>query len=118
MESRITVTGPSLTSSTSIIAPKRPIATLTPSLRSASANASTMGAADSGDGSSEEARASAFSDIGEQGELRDDERRTALFNQRAVEASRAAAEDTHLGALPCEEARGVGVVSMSHADEQ
>jgi hypothetical protein len=42
------VTGPSLTSSTSIRAPKTPAATWTPSCRSSSENASYSGSASSG----------------------------------------------------------------------
>src|SRR5262245_52273125 len=46
--SRIRVTGPSLTSSTCIIAPKRPVATGTPWARTASQNASYIGIASGG----------------------------------------------------------------------
>src|SRR5205085_573270 len=46
--SRISVTGPSFTSSTCIMAPKRPVATGRPSARSASTNASYSGTATAG----------------------------------------------------------------------
>lgn len=44
----MTVTGPSFTNSTSIVAAKTPVATSTPSSRNASANRSTSGSATSG----------------------------------------------------------------------
>ena len=93
------VNGPSLTSSTAISAPNRPVATLTPRPRSAPHESAVEPLGELGGAPAGEPRTPAAPRVGEQRELRDDQRLAAEVEQRAVRPAGVVAEDPQLGGL-------------------
>jgi hypothetical protein len=111
----MTVTGPSLTSSTSIRAPNTPRATGTPSASRAESLVQRLGPL-RGSGV-REARPASFPGVGDQRELTDDDRLAADVEERAVEPALLVLEDPqarHLAGHP----RGIFLsVLVGHAEE-
>ncbi len=113
----MTVTGPSFTDSTRIMAPKRPPATAHAGAPQFRGELVDQRFGDRRVSGRDEARAAAFAHIGEQRELRDDERLAAGVDQRAVEAASLVGEQAQFGALAGHPARPGGVVALCDADE-
>ena len=87
------VTGPSFTSETSILAPKTPVCTGTPSARNASPNRSHSGWASSGRAASVKLGPTPLPRVRDERELADDERLAGDIDERAVEAAGVVLED-------------------------
>ena len=98
-------------------APNTPVATSTPSSRSAAAKRSYSGSACSGRAASEKLGRLPSAGVGDERELRDDERRAAGVEQRAVELAVVALEDPQARDLAGEPLRGRLVVRRRHAEE-
>ena len=111
------VTGPSFTSATCMWAPKRPVATGTPSAASSAANAATSALAHLGRGGIGEPGPVAAANVGVERELRDDERLTADVHERAVHAPIGVGEDAQPGHLAGQLRGGVRAVSGARRDE-
>ena len=91
--------GPSLTRLTAISAPNRPVATSTPSPRSASAKPLVQALGEVRIRRAREPRTATPARVGVQRELRDDERRPADVDQRPVRPAVLVPEDPQLGGL-------------------
>ena len=110
------VTGPSLTSSTSIRAPKAPVSTGTPIPR-ARRRSARRAARPLGPGRTREARTVPLLGIRDQSELAHDERRTSRVQERAVELPLFVLEDTQAGDA-ASESLGIGfVVLLGHPQQ-
>lgn len=114
------VTGPSFTSSTVIIAPKRPVCVATPRRRSSAANTSTSGAATSGRAAASKLGRLPLRTSARERELRDNQRLAAGVDQRAIETPPVIVEDAHLGALAGDPACAGLIVAIcdAHQEEQ
>ena len=91
--------GPSLTSSTAISAPNRPVATSTPSARERRREPPVEPLGEVWRRGAGEPGPAAPPRVGEQRELRDDQRRPADVEQRPVGPALVVAEDAQLGGL-------------------
>ena len=92
--------GPSLTSSTCISAPKRPVAVRTPRRASASAKRKVEPLGEVRGRRVREPGPAPASRVGVERELRDDEGRAAGVEQRAIGPARVVPEDAQLGHRP------------------
>ena len=111
------MTGPSLTSSTDIRAPKTPVSTGTPSSRKAAQNRSYSGSAAAGAAAPEKLGRLPSGGVGDQRELADHQRGAARLEQRAVELPVVVLEDAELRHL-LGEPTGVGVTVAGRDPEE